>query len=445
MKDLTTGNTAKVIVLFALPMLAGNIFQQLYNVVDSIIVGNYLGKEALSAVGASFPVMFALISLVIGIATGSTTVISQYFGAKDYEKVKIAIDTMYVVIFLAAILITFIGIYFTEAIFRLIDLPEDIIPEATKYLQIILGGSLLMFGVNATNGILRGLGDSKTPLYFLIFSTLLNIVLDILFVVVFKFGIEGVAYATILASGVTFVLAMIYLNRYHELIHFSLANFRFDKEIFLKSVKIGLPTGLQQMVVAIGMSAIYRIVNQFDTDVIAAYSVAGRIDSFAIMPAMNFAMALTTFTGQNIGAGKLQRVKEGLKATILLTAGISLFFSFVAVFGGENLMAMFTPDVNVQMIGYRYLIIVASFYIVFSTMFSFTAVFRGAGDTLVPMFITLFALWFIRIPVSWYLSKIMGETGIWWGIPIAWGFGLTFSSIYFWIGKWKNKAVVKIG
>ena len=445
MKDLTTGNTAKVIVLFALPMLAGNIFQQLYNVVDSIIVGNYLGKEALSAVGASFPVMFALISLVIGIATGSTTVISQYFGAKDYEKVKIAIDTMYVVIFLAAILITFIGIYFTEAIFRLIDLPEDIIPEATKYLQIILGGSLLMFGVNATNGILRGLGDSKTPLYFLIFSTLLNIVLDILFVVIFKFGIEGVAYATILASGVTFVLAMIYLNRYHELIHFSLANFRFDKEIFLKSVKIGLPTGLQQMVVAIGMSAIYRIVNQFDTDVIAAYSVAGRIDSFAIMPAMNFAMALTTFTGQNIGAGKLQRVKEGLKATILLTAGISLFFSFVAVFWGENLMAMFTPDVNVQMIGYRYLIIVASFYIVFSTMFSFTAVFRGAGDTLVPMFITLFALWFIRIPVSWYLSKIMGETGIWWGIPIAWGFGLTFSSIYFWIGKWKNKAVVKIG
>jgi len=329
MKDLTTGNTVKVIVLFALPMLLGNIFQQLYNVVDSIIVGNYLGKEALSAVGASFPVMFALISLVIGIATGSTTVISQYFGAKNYEKVKIAIDTMYVVIFLAALFITFIGIYFTEAIFRLMQLPEDIIPEATKYLQIILSGSLLLFGVNATNGILRGLGDSKTPLYFLIFSTLLNIVLDILFVVVFKFGIEGVAYATISASGVTFILAIIYLNRYHEFIHFSLANFRFDKEIFLKSLKIGLPTGLQQMVVAIGMSAIYRIVNQFDTDVIAAYSVAGRIDSFAIMPAMNFAMALTTFTGQNIGAGKLQRVKEGLKATIGLTAVISIFFSFI--------------------------------------------------------------------------------------------------------------------
>ncbi|MCF6243274.1 MAG: MATE family efflux transporter, partial [Bacteroidales bacterium] len=440
---LTTGNTAKVIVLFALPMLAGNIFQQLYNVVDSVIVGNYLGKEALSAVGASFPVMFALISLVIGIATGSTTVISQYFGAKNYEKVKAAIDTMYVVIFLAAVLISFVGIYFTESIFRLIQLPETIIPDAVKYLQIIFGGAILMFGVNATNGILRGLGDSKTPLYFLIFSTVLNIAFDFLFVVVFKLGIEGVALATILASGITFIVAIIYLNKSHELIHFSIANFRFDKDIFLKSLKIGLPTGLQNMVVAIGMVAIYRIVNQFGTDVIAAYSVAGRIDAFAIMPAMNFAMALTTFTGQNIGAKKLSRVREGLKATILLTALISIFFSFVSVFFGEYLMGIFTPDPNVRTIGYQYLIIVSSFYIVFSTMFSFTAVFRGAGDTLVPMFITLFALWFIRIPVSWFLSERMGETGIWWGIPIAWGCGLSFSFVYFLVGRWKNKAVVK--
>ncbi len=443
MKDLSSGNTARVIVIFALPMLAGNVFQQLYNVVDSVIVGNYLGKEALSAVGASFPVMFALISLVIGIATGSTTVISQYFGAKNYEKVKIAIDTMYVVIFLASIVITFIGIYFSEAIFRLIHLPETIIPEATVYLKIILSGALLMFGLNGTNGILRGLGDSKTPLYFLIFSTILNIILDILFVVVFKSGIEGVAYATILASGITFLLAVLYLNKYHELIHFSIQNFRFDKDIFLKSLKIGLPTGLQNMVVAIGMVAIYRIVNQFNTDVIAAYSVAGRIDSFAIMPAMNFAMALTTFTGQNIGAGKLQRVREGLKATILLTAAISVFFSFVSIFFGQYLMSIFTPDYHVQVIGYRYLIIVSSFYVVFSTMFSFTAVFRGAGDTLVPMFITLFALWFIRIPFSWFLSQKIGETGIWWGIPIAWGFGLSFSFIYYLTGRWKNKAVVR--
>lgn len=444
MKDLTTGNSAKVILHFAIPMLIGNVFQQLYNVVDSIIVGNFLGKEALSAVGASFPVMFALISLVIGIATGSTIVISQFFGAKDYAKVKIAIDTMYLVIFIASILVSILGIYFSEDIFRLIELPDDILPQATNYLNIILAGIVMMFGSSGTNAILRGLGDSKTPLYFLIFASILNIIFDLLFVVVFKMGIEGVAYATVLAQAVAFFAAVIYLNKYHELIHISLKTFKFDKEIFVKSVKIGLPSGIQNMVVAIGMVAIYRIVNQFDTDVIAAYSVAGRIDSFAIMPAMNFAMALTTFTGQNMGAGKLLRVKEGLKATLLMTSVISLFFTFVAILFGRFLMSIFTPEIDIQQIGYGYLIIVSSFYIVFSAMFAITSVFRGAGDTLVPMFITLLALWFIRIPFSWFLSQKIGETGIWWGIPIAWAFGLTFSTIYYFTGRWKRKVVVKL-
>jgi len=443
MKDLTTGNSAKVILHFAIPMLIGNVFQQLYNVVDSIIVGNFLGKEALSAVGASFPVMFALISLVIGIATGSTIIISQYFGAKDYAKVKTAIDTMYLVIFIASVLVSIVGIYFSEAIFRLIELPDDILPQATNYLNIILAGIVMMFGSSGTNAILRGLGDSKTPLYFLIFASILNIVFDLLFVVVFKMGIEGVAYATVLAQAVAFFAAVIYLNKYHELIHISLKTFKFDKEIFVKSVKIGLPSGIQNMVVAIGMVAIYRIVNQFDTDVIAAYSVAGRIDSFAIMPAMNFAMALTTFTGQNMGAGKLLRVKEGLKATLLMTSVISVFFTFVSILFGRFLMSIFTPEINIQQIGYEYLIIVSSFYIVFSAMFAITSVFRGAGDTLVPMFITLFALWFIRIPFSWMLSDKIGETGIWWGIPIAWAFGLAFSTIYYFTGRWKRKVVVK--
>ncbi len=444
MNDLTKGNSAKVILNFAIPMLIGNVFQQLYNVVDSIIVGNFLGKEALSAVGASFPVMFALISLVIGIASGSTIIISQFFGAKDYAKVKTAIDTMYLVIFVASILISIVGIAYSDAIFKLIELPDDIRPQATSYLNIILAGIIMMFGSSGTNAILRGLGDSKTPLYFLIFASILNIVFDLLFVIVFEMGIEGVAYATVLAQAVAFLTAVVYLNKYHELIHISLKTFKFDKDIFLKSVKIGLPSGIQNMVVAVGMVAIYSIVNQFDTDVIAAYSVAGRIDSFAIMPAMNFAMALTTFTGQNIGAGKINRIKEGLKATLIMTSVVSIFFTLIAIFFGRFLMSIFTPEINVQQIGYEYLIIVSSFYIIFSAMFSITSVFRGAGDTIIPMFITLLALWFIRIPFSWFLSQKIGETGIWWGIPIAWAFGLSFSAIYYFTGRWKRKAVVQI-
>ncbi len=444
MKDLTKGNSAKVILNFAIPMLIGNVFQQLYNVVDSIIVGNFLGKEALSAVGASFPVMFALISLVIGIASGSTIIISQYFGAKDYDKVKTAIDTMYLVIFVASVLISIVGITFSEDIFKLIELPTDILPQATSYLNIILAGIVMMFGSSGTNSVLRGLGDSKTPLYFLIFASILNIIFDLLFVIAFEWGIEGVAFATVLAQGVAFISAVIYLNKYHKLINISLRTFKFDRDIFFKSVKIGLPSGMQNMVVAVGMVAIYRIVNEFDTDVIAAYSVAGRIDSFAIMPAMNFAMALTTFTGQNIGAGKIARVKEGLKATIIMTSVVSVFFTLIAILFGRFLMSVFTPELNVQQIGYEYLIIVGSFYVIFSAMFSFTSVFRGAGDTIIPLFITLFALWFIRIPFSWMLSEKIGETGIWWGIPIAWAFGLSFSAIYFATGRWKKRAVIKI-
>ncbi|HES58831.1 MAG: MATE family efflux transporter [Bacteroidales bacterium] len=442
MQNLSEGNSLKVILNFTMPMLIGNVFQQLYNVIDSIIVGNFLGKEALSAVGASFPVMFALISLVIGIASGSTIIISQYFGAKDFQKVKIAIDTMYVVIFVASILISIIGISFSEDIFRLIELPETIIPQAKTYLNIILAGIIMMFGSSGTNAVLRGLGDSKTPLYFLVFASILNIIFDLLFVLVFKLGIEGVAIATVLSQAIAFLSAVVYLNKYHELINISLTSFKIDKDIFIKSVKIGLPSGLQNMFVAVGMIAIYRIVNQFDTNVIAAYSVAGRIDSFAIMPAMNFSMALTVFVGQNIGAGKMNRVWEGLKATLLLTSIISITFSLIAVFFGKYLMRIFTPDEAVQLIGYNYLVIVGLFYIIFSAMFSFNAVYRGAGDTIVPMFITLFALWFIRIPFSWFLSQKIGETGIWWGIPIAWAFGLTISAFYFASGRWKRKSII---
>ena len=442
MVKLTEGKEGKVILRFAMPMLIGNVFQQLYNVVDSVIVGNFLGKEALSAVGASFPIIFALISLIIGIAMGSTIMISQFYGAKDYEKLSRTIDTMFIWLFFGAILISLVGIYFSEAIFRMIDLPEEIMPQAVPYLQIVMGGSLVMFGFNATSGVLRGLGDSKTPLYFLILSTLVNIVLDLLFVLVFDWGIEGVAIATVLAQGGAFLTAVIYLNRHHEIINISFLNLTFDKKIFIQSLKIGLPSGLQHMFVAVGMTALFRIVNMFGTNVIAAYSVAGRIDSFAMMPAMNFAMAFSTFVGQNIGANKIQRVKNGLIAVLKMTSIISVTLSLVAFFFGKYLIAFFIDEQIIIDIGARYLLIVGGFYIVFSIMFSFNAIFRGAGDTLIPMFITLMALWGIRIPISYYLSLEMGEEGIWWGIPLAWVFGAVVSILYFFTGRWKNKAVV---
>ncbi|MCK4664730.1 MAG: MATE family efflux transporter [Bacteroidales bacterium] len=443
MKDLTTGNVSKVIFNFAIPMLLGNVFQQLYNIVDSIIIGNYLGKEALGAVGASFPLIFVLISLVIGFASGITIIISQYFGAKQMNNVKKAIDTMYIVLFFSSIAISIIGITFSDEIFRLIKLPEEIIPQAKLYFNIYAGGIIFLFGFNGISAVLRGLGDSKTPLYFMIFATIINICLDLLFVVVLNWGIEGVAIATVIAQAGAFIFAILYLNKYHSFIKINFRKLDFDKYIFKKSIYIGLPSGMQQMFVAIGMMALYRIVNDFGTDVIAAYSVVGRIDMFAMLPAMNFAAALSAFVGQNLGANKPERVKNGLIATLIMASVISIATTVIALLFGRELMGMFTKDTEVIKIGVSYLTIVSSFYIIFSSMFAVTSVFRGAGDTIVPMFITLLALWFIRVPVSYFLSLEIGEIGIWWGIPIAWTFGLCCSISYYFTGRWKRKVIVK--
>jgi putative MATE family efflux protein len=443
MKDLTEGKEGKLILSFALPMLYGNIFQQMYNIVDSIIIGRYLGNEALAAVGASFPLIFTLVSFVIGIATGATIIIAQYFGAKEMERVKQAIETMYIFLFFASIALTAIGMIFSSEIFRLIDLPEEVIPQASQYFTIYSIGFIFFFGFHGTTAVLRGLGDSRTPLYFLVTATVVNIFLDLLFVVVFGWGIEGVAWATVISQGGALFSIIIYLNAYHKVIRFSLLRMRFNREIFVKSMKIGLPTGFQQTFVAVGMLALYKVVNMFGTTVIAAYAVAMRIDSFAALPAMNFAAALSSFVGQNIGAGKMDRVKRGLYATLRMTAIVSLSVTLVAWLFATPIMGIFTTDPGVIEAGKDYLYIVSLFYVVFSTMFVYNGVLRGAGDTLIPMFITLFALWFIRIPVSYYLALKFGPVGIWWGVPIAWAIGAVFSFFYFRAGKWMNKGVVK--
>lgn len=443
MKDLTSGKESRLIFYFAMPMLIGNVFQQLYNIVDSIIVGNFLGKEALAAVGASFPIIFTLISMIIGIASGAMVVISQYFGAKDIERVKRTISTFYIFLFFASIFISAIGIYFSEDIFRLMQLPEEIMPQAKSYLNIYLLGMVSFFGFNGTSAILRGLGDSKTPLYFLIAATLFNIIFDILFVVVFEWGIEGAAFATVLSQTGAFLTTIFYLNKTHDVVKLRVMSLKFDRDLFRKALKIGLPSGIQQSVVALGMMAMMGIVNTFGTDVIAGYSVAIRLDSLAIMPAMNFSAALSTFVGQNLGANKQERVKKGLISTLLMSSVVSILVTAILLLWGKDLMTLFTNDPEVVRIGYEYLTIVSLFYVVFSIMFSLNGVLRGAGDTLVPMFITLFALWIMRIPSAYLLSQKFGETGIWWAVPIGMLTGTLLSFLYYKTGRYKSKVVVQ--
>lgn len=442
MKDFTNGKVGPLILKFSLPMIIGNVFQQLYNIVDSLVVGNFLGKDALAAVGASFPVIFALISLIIGVATGATIIIAQYFGAKDYERVKRAIDTMYIFTFIASIIVSIAGIYFVEDIFRLLQLPEELMPQAKSYLTIYMAGMIVFFGFNGTSAILRGLGDSRTPLYFLIIASLVNIILDLLFILVFGWGVAGVALATVLAQGGAFVTAIIYLNKTHRILKFSFRGWVFDSEIFRNSIRIGLPSGMQHTFVALGMMALMGIVNTFGTSVIAAYSVAQRIDSLAAMFAMNFGQAITSFTGQNIGANKLDRVKNGFMSTMLMGSIITVIVTLFVVIFGKQIVGLFTPDELVVNSGAGYLTIVSPFYITLTAMFIIGGVMRGAGDTIVPMFITLFSLWVVRIPLAFFLSAKMGETGIWWAIPIGWISGMVLSYIYYLTGRWKTKGVV---
>ncbi len=443
MKDLTTGSTGKQIFNFALPMLLGNVFQQLYNVVDTIVVGKGLGENALAAVGANFPYIFVLISFVVGIAMGATVVISQFYGAKQMDNVKKTIDTLYIFMFFAAIFLTLFGRWFSGYIFEIIDLPEEISVEAVNYFNVYAFGFIFFFGFQGTSAVLRGLGDSKTPFYFLIFSTLTNIVLDVWFVFGLGWGIKSVAAATVIAQGLAFIAIEFYLNRYHSFLDFNPLKMRFDKAIFLKSMKIGLPAGFQQTFVSIGFLALYRIVNAFGTATIAAYAVAMRIDAFAALPAMNFSAALSTFTGQNIGACKMDRVKEGLKVTLKMTLIVALSVTVLEVLFAEPLLSLFTNEQEVIDVGKQYIYVVAPFYFIFTAMFVLMGLLRGAGDTLFTMFMSLISLWGIRIPVSYWLSLKLGSLGIWWGIPIAWTVGAIISFSYYFKGRWKKKAVVE--
>ena len=384
MHDLTTGNEAKLIWNFAIPMLIGNVFQQSNTIVDSLIVGRVIGKSALAAVGASFPIMFLLIALIVGVMMGFSILISQYFGAKDMEKVKQTIDTNFICLFLSSLGVTVIGILLSKPVLILLKTPSEALPQAVIFLQITFGGMFFLFGYVSISAVLRGLGDSKTPLYFVMITTVLNAVLVVLFVMVFKWGISGSAFATVLAQAVTFVLGITYLNRTHAVLKFRFTGLTFNKTIFKKSLSIGLPSGIQQMLVATGMMALTRIVNGFGTDAMAAFTVAGRLDSFAMMPAMNLSAAISTFVGQNMGAGKMERVKHGLWATLSIAAIISVVTSLAVIIFNRELIACFNTDAAVITIGSRYLLIIGGFYIIFSSMFVINGALRAPETPLSP-------------------------------------------------------------
>lgn len=441
--DLTEGEVGSKIISFTLPFLFGNFFQQAYNVVDSIVVGRFIGKEALAAVGANFPIIFLMVALIMGLALGISIIISQFFGAKQEENVRKAVDTAYIVLFVTSIIITILGLLFGKYILMLVKIPYDVYPSALIYLKIIFIGMIFMFGYNGISALMRGIGDSRTPTILLVIATVINIILDLFFVLKLNMGVKGVAIATVISQGISFIIGLIISIKKRLPIAPRIKGITFSFQIFSKSIELGIPTGVQQVLVSLGFMALTRIVNGFGTDAIAAFTAAGRIDTFASMPIMSFGMSITTFVAQNIGANKIDRVKEGVTKTFIYSLFVSLFFGILIILFSNQLLTIFTNDLAVQKIGKEYINIVASFYIFFSMMFTFNGALRGAGDTIIPMFNTLLSLWVLRVPTSYLLSKKFGTTGIWWGIPIAWFFGAILAYVYYRKGKWQKKKIIQ--
>ena len=437
--DLTEGKVWKVIVRFALPLLVGNLLQQFYNITDSIIVGQFLGKEALAAVSASFFIYYFIISLVIGVGSGTTVVISQLFGAKQYQKVQLAFSSFFIFMLVGGIILSIAGIIFAEPVFRLTNTPEEVIPQAVAYFRIYIGGTFLFVTFNSIIWILRGVGESVRPMLFILITTVLNIAFDLLFILVFKWGIEGAARATVVSQGIGMCIALAYVNNTHPLLSIKKQDMLFDWKLFKESLKIGLPTSVQQCAIALGLIALLGIVNSFGTNTLTAYGAAGKIDTIITQAILTLSGALAAFCGQNIGAGRLDRVKKGVQFTMYTNIALGLLtFAAVYLFGNE-MMRIFTKDIDVVAIGKEYLLIIGGFFIVHGALNVYNGALRGAGDTLFPMITSLVCLWLIRIPLAYYLSSWLGRNGIWWAIGISITIGLIVTFVYYKIGFWKRR------
>ena len=442
---MTRGEVWKVISRFALPLLIGNLLQQLYNVTDSVIVGQFLGKEALAAVSASFFIYYFIISLVIGIGSGTTVVISQFYGAKRFDKLQKAFSSFFIFMLVAGVLLSIIGIIFAEPMFRLTNTPEEVIPQAVLYFRIYVGGTFLFVTFNSIISILRGVGESVRPMLFILLTTVLNVILDLVFIAVFHWGIEGAARATVIAQGIGMCVALAYINNTHPLLSIKKKDLVFDTSLFKEGLRIGLPTSVQQCAISLGLIALLGIVNSFGTETLTAYGAAGKIDTIIIQAVLPLSGALAAFCGQNIGARRLDRVREGVRFAMLVNVVLGLATFTAIYFFGDTMMLAFTNDPEVIAIGQEYLLIIGGFFIVHGGLNVFNGALRGAGDTLFTMVVSLTCLWLIRIPLAYWFSSIWGRVGIWWAIGASLCIGLAVTYIYYRLGFWKNKGAVREG
>lgn len=443
--DMLTGHPGKALFFFAMPMILGNLFQQLYNMADSVIVGKYVGEDALAAVGASYSLTTVFIMIAIGGGIGASVITSQYLGAGSYGKMKTSIYTALLNFLLLSVVLAVGGYLLNRNILLALKTPENILEDAVLYLKIYFCGLPFLFMYNILSAMFNALGKSKIPLFLLIFSSVFNVLLDLYMVRVLCMGVAGVAVATVLAQGlsavISFGILLWILKRYDsggEKVRL------YDTDMLLRGTKIAIPSIIQQSIVSIGMLLVQSVVNSFGSSVLAGYSAGMRIESICIVPMIATGNAVSTFTAQNLGAGQVKRVKKGYRAglcmvgifAVIICVTLNLFHDGIikAFLEGDGGAAAYET-------GNRYLLFIGWFFALIGCKASTDGVLRGAGDVGVYMAANLVNL-AIRVSFANFFAPIVGVQAVWWAVPIGWGVNFLISFIWYRTGKWSRKRVI---
>lgn len=437
-KDMTEGRPFKVITTFAVPLFIGSVFQQVYNMVDSIVVGNFVGSDALAAVGACSGAFNLLIALITGLTGGMSVVVAQYFGAKNDEMVKKAYLSSTIVILATGVLVTILGIRLARPLLLVLGTPENIIDDACIYLVIMFAGTLANCLYNGMSSLLRALGDSLIPLVILIAASLLNVALDLWFVLGFGMGVAGAAIATVLSQLISALLAMAYVYKKLPLLHFTWKEFRPDREIVREVVRIGFPAALSSCGVSVSVMFMQRAINAYGSTVMAGYTIGNRAENVGCCLSYAIGTAVGTFCGQNIGAKRFDRVKQGLHAGYAIAVGYAAAVTVGFLLFGKQLAGIFTNDAAAIEVAVSYINVVTLFAPVLGLVFVFQNFLRSAGDVTPTVWMSVMEIG-ARSILAFAFSAAFGYIGIWWATPVGWCASLLLGVLRYRTGKWKNR------
>ena len=447
--DMTKGSPLRLIVFFTIPVLLGNIFQNVYNLMDSIIVGRFLGVNALAAVGATGTLTFLVFGWVTGMTGGFGILLAQSFGAGDEKRLRhYTVMSIYLCVAMA-VLMTAGLLLANRGILKLMNTPDTILDDTAGYIGIIYAGLPVTIAYNMLSSVSRSLGDSRTPLIFLIISSVLNIILDIVFVSRFQMGVAGVAYATVIAQAVSAILCFWKLLRMTDIFDFKFRHLKMKKKYTLEIIRLGLPSGITQAIFSMAMVIVQSLTNSFGAMVIAANVIIMRVDGFAMMPNFSFGTAMTTYAGQNVGAHRMDRVEQGARQGTAIALGTSAVITLLILVFGKNLMAIFTDTSELVTLSANMMKILAVGYLAMAITQSLSGVMRGAGDTMTPMWISMITTVVIRVPLAYGLAFLTRTPELpngryqvlWSSLLVCWCMGALLTFLFYKRGNWKKKAL----